>query len=72
MRSFDPIFLSRIQFAWVMGWHILLPAFTAGAASFIAVVEGLNFATGRRARSAPRRVGAPWVAALIPHARGRS
>jgi hypothetical protein len=23
----DPEFLSRIQFAWVVGWHILLPAF---------------------------------------------
>jgi len=47
MRTFDPVFLSRIQFAWVVGWHILLPAFTVGTASFIACVEGLNFATGR-------------------------
>src|SRR5262245_56301657 len=47
MPGFDPVFLSRIQFAWVIGWHILLPTFTVGAASFIAVVEGLNFATGR-------------------------
>ena len=47
MPSFDPVFLSRIQFAWVIGWHILLPAFTVGTASFIAVVEGLSFATGR-------------------------
>jgi cytochrome d ubiquinol oxidase subunit I len=44
---FDPVLLSRIQFAWVIGWHILLPAFTVGAASFIAVVEGLSLATGR-------------------------
>src|ERR1700745_4059117 len=44
---FDPVLLSRIQFAWVVGWHILLPAFTVGAASFIAVVEGLSLATGR-------------------------
>src|SRR5215470_12797917 len=47
MRSFDPVFLSRIQFAWVIGWHILMPAFTVGSASFIAVVEGLHLATGR-------------------------
>ena len=47
MPSFDPVFLSRIQFAWVIAWHILLPAFTVGAASFIAVVEGLSLATGR-------------------------
>jgi hypothetical protein len=25
---FDPVLLSRIQFAWVIGRHILLPAFT--------------------------------------------
>jgi cytochrome d ubiquinol oxidase subunit I len=36
----DPILLSRIQFAWVIGWHILLPAFTVGLASFIAFLEG--------------------------------
>jgi len=36
----DPVVLSRIQFAWVIGWHILLPAFTVGLASFIAFLEG--------------------------------
>jgi cytochrome d ubiquinol oxidase subunit I len=45
--SLDPLFLSRLQFAWVIAWHILLPAFTIGLASFIAVLEGLNLATGR-------------------------
>ena len=45
--DFDPVFLSRLQFAWVVAWHILLPAFTVGVASFIAVLEGLNLATGR-------------------------
>src|SRR5262249_29581200 len=43
-----PVLSSRIQFAWVIGWPILLPAFTVGAASFIAVVEGLSLATGRK------------------------
>ena len=43
----DPVFLSRLQFAWVIGWHILLPAFTVGAAAFIAVLEGFHLATGR-------------------------
>jgi cytochrome d ubiquinol oxidase subunit I len=43
----DPTFLSRIQFAWVIGWHILLPAFNVGLASFIAMLEGLRLATGR-------------------------
>jgi len=45
--SFDPALLSRFQFAWVIGWHILLPAFTVGVASFIALLEGLRLATGR-------------------------
>jgi cytochrome bd ubiquinol oxidase subunit I len=45
---FDPVLLSRIQFAWVIAWHILMPAFTVGAASFIAVVEGMSLATGRQ------------------------
>ena len=38
---FTPLFLSRLQWAWVIGWHILLPAFTVGLASYIAVLEGL-------------------------------
>jgi cytochrome d ubiquinol oxidase subunit I len=29
----------------VIAWHILLPAFTVGLASFIAVLEGLRLAT---------------------------
>jgi cytochrome d ubiquinol oxidase subunit I len=45
--SLDPLVLSRIQFAWVIAWHFLLPAFTVGLASFIAVLEGLNLFTGR-------------------------
>ena len=45
--SLDPLFLSRLQFAWVVAWHFLLPAFTVGLASFIAVLEGLHLATGR-------------------------
>ena len=43
----DPLFLSRLQFAWVVAWHFLMPAFTVGLASFIAVMEGLHFFTGR-------------------------
>src|SRR5215472_17607416 len=46
-NTFDPTFLSRLQFAWVIAWHILLPAFTVGLSSFIAVQEGLWLATGR-------------------------
>jgi cytochrome bd ubiquinol oxidase subunit I len=43
----DPALLSRLQFAWVIAWHILLPAFTVGLGSFIAVLEGLRLVTGR-------------------------
>jgi cytochrome d ubiquinol oxidase subunit I len=43
----DAVLLSRMQFAWVIAWHILLPAFTVGLASYVAVLEGLYFATGR-------------------------
>ena len=43
----DPLLLSRLQWAWVIGWHILLPAFTVGLASYVAVLEGLYFFTGK-------------------------
>ena len=42
----DPVFLSRIQFAFVVSFHILFPAFTIGLASYIAVLEGLEMRTG--------------------------
>ncbi|HHF7367353.1 TPA: cytochrome ubiquinol oxidase subunit I [Legionella bozemanae] len=41
----DPLILSRLQFAWVIGLHILLPAFTVGLASYIALLEGVHFLT---------------------------
>jgi cytochrome d ubiquinol oxidase subunit I len=43
--TLDPLILSRLQFVWVIAWHILLPAFTVGVASYIAVLEGLHFWT---------------------------
>ena len=43
----DPILLSRLQFAFVIAFHFLLPAFTIGLASYIAVLEGLHLATGK-------------------------
>src|SRR5436190_5080972 len=42
----DPVFLSRLQFAFVIAFHILLPAFTVGLASFIVLLEGLHVANG--------------------------
>jgi hypothetical protein len=43
----DPVLLSRLQFAWLIAWHILLPAFTVGLASYIAFLEGLYFVSRR-------------------------
>ncbi|HSW70028.1 MAG TPA: cytochrome ubiquinol oxidase subunit I [Gammaproteobacteria bacterium] len=43
----DPLILSRLQFAWVVAFHILLPAFTVGLASFIALLEGIHLFTRR-------------------------
>ena len=43
----DPLFLSRLQFVWVVAFHILLPAFTVGLASYIAFAEAMGFFTGR-------------------------
>jgi cytochrome bd-type quinol oxidase subunit 2 len=45
--NLDPVLLSRLQFAWVIAFHFLLPAFTVGLASFIAILEGLHLASGR-------------------------
>src|SRR6476646_8506274 len=54
----DPVFLSRLQFAWVIAWHILLPAFTVGLASFIALLEGLRVVTGREIYA---RISTFWI-----------
>ena len=39
----DPtvLLLSRIQFGFVMSFHIIFPAITIGLASYLAVLEGL-------------------------------
>lgn len=41
----DPVFLSRLQFVWVIALHILLPAFTMGLACFIALLETAHLVT---------------------------
>ena len=43
----DALLLSRLQFAWVVALHILLPAFTVGLSAYIAVLEGVYFFTRR-------------------------
>jgi cytochrome d ubiquinol oxidase subunit I len=44
--TLDPVLLSRLQFFWVISFHILLPAFTVGLACYIAVLESLYLKTG--------------------------
>ncbi len=41
------ILLARAQFAFTVGFHIVLPAFSIGLASYLAVLEALFLATGR-------------------------
>ncbi len=41
----DPLFLSRLQFAFVVSFHAIFPVFTIGLASFIAFLEALSFKT---------------------------
>lgn len=43
----DALLLSRLQFAFTIGWHIVFPSFTIGLASYLAVLEGLWLKTGR-------------------------
>jgi cytochrome bd ubiquinol oxidase subunit I len=40
--ALDPVLLSRLQFAFVIAFHILLPAFTVGLSAFIVLLEGLH------------------------------
>jgi cytochrome bd ubiquinol oxidase subunit I len=42
----DPVFLSRLQFAFVVSFHIIFPAFTMGLAAWLATIEGARLATG--------------------------
>ncbi len=43
----DPVFLARAQFAFVVAFHILFPAFTVGLASWLCMLEALWLKTGR-------------------------
>ena len=46
----NPIFLSRIQFAFVISFHIIFPALTIGLASWLMVLEGLWLKTKHPAK----------------------
>jgi cytochrome d ubiquinol oxidase subunit I len=46
IENLDPIFLSRIQFAFTVAFHIIFPSFTIGLASWLAVLEWRWLKTG--------------------------
>jgi cytochrome d ubiquinol oxidase subunit I len=43
----DSLLLSRLQFAWTIGYHILWPAYTIGVSGFIVLVNALWLWTGK-------------------------
>jgi cytochrome bd-type quinol oxidase subunit 1 len=44
--DFDPVFLSRLQFGFVITFHIIFPSFTIGLGAWLATIEGARLATG--------------------------
>lgn len=45
--DFDPVLLSRLQFAFVVTFHIIFPTFTIGLSAYIAVLGALWVHTGQ-------------------------
>jgi cytochrome d ubiquinol oxidase subunit I len=43
----DPVFLSHLQFAFVISFHIIFPPFTIGLAAWLATLDGVGLATGK-------------------------
>lgn len=43
--EFDPVFLSRIQFAFSISFHIIFPGFTIGLAAWITTLQGMWLVT---------------------------
>src|SRR5216683_2393928 len=54
----DPVLLSRVQFAFVISFHIIFPSFTIGLAAWLATIEGMRLATGN---AIYRRVFEFWL-----------
>jgi cytochrome d ubiquinol oxidase subunit I len=61
MADFDAELLSRIQFAFVISFHIIFPAFTIGLAAWLATIETAHFITGKPVY---RRVFEFWLRVL--------
>jgi cytochrome bd ubiquinol oxidase subunit I len=45
--TWTALFLSRVQFAFTVSFHIIFPSFSIGVAAWLAVLEGLHLLTGR-------------------------
>ncbi len=54
----NALFLSRLQFAWVISFHILLPAFTVGLSCYIATLDVLGWLTRKPVY---RRLADFWI-----------
>lgn len=54
----DAVLLSRIQFAFVVSFHIVWPSFTIGLAAWLATIEGARLVTGK---AVYRRVFDFWL-----------
>ena len=54
----DALFLSRMQFAWLIAFHILLPAFTVGLSCYVATLE-VRYWLGKD--ETVRRLSAFWI-----------
>ncbi len=48
LDALDPVLLARIQFAFVIAFHIIFPALSIGLASFLAVTEFQYLRTGKK------------------------
>jgi cytochrome bd ubiquinol oxidase subunit I len=46
--NLDPLYLSRIQFAFTISFHILFPSITIGLSVWLAALQGLFLATGHQ------------------------
>jgi len=47
MEWLDAHTLARIQFAFTVSFHIIFPSFSIGLASYLALINGLHFFTGK-------------------------
>ena len=52
------LFLSRLQFAFTISFHIIFPSFTIGLGAWLVVLEAVHLATGRQVY---RRLFDFWV-----------